>query len=1116
MNRRRILCVASCVVLMLLPLLAMRAHAQTYVTTDKPDYRPGETVYMAGTGWEPGETVTLTITTEPVSQDPLILHAAAVGSGDFTNSEFVVPEADVPLWFTLEAQGQSSGYGAEALYGSIPTTGSGPWVTTDHANYSPGQTVLITGEGWLAGEVVSLTITDDPPRRPPTFLNAFVDAEGSFSNSELLIREDDLGVHFTLEATGQTSGSTAQTTFADSPQEPPPVFMTMWGSLGSTPGQFRYPRAVATDAAGSIYVTDEDNNRIQKFMSNGAFLAQWSTSGPGGIATDAAGNVYVTDLTYHRIRKFTSSGTLLTQWGSYDGDAPPGSFYRPGGVAADPAGNVYVADTWFHRIQKFASNGAFLTQWGSQGSGVGQFSYPGGVATDAAGNVYVLDSANHRIQKFTSSGAFLSKWGSYGGGDGQLANAVGIATDASGNVYVADTGNHRIQKFTSSGTFLSKWGSQGSGTGQFQSPRGIAADVAGSIYVSDTYNHRVQLFAYPPSAGGIAGYARAACPNPGTGMPGLSIGAYRDGPGQTFVKGTVTDASGYYRLADLTVGNYWIRIVPPSSFEATANDLPVSVAPGADAAVDIELRDVAPPDPIDAPLPDVVGECSATITAAPSAIDNCAGVIRGTTSDPVEYTAQGTYTVHWQFADGAGNVLLQDQRVIVRDETMPSIQAPPAVPAVAGTGPAGCAALVTDEALGTAVGSDNCSGTVAITRSGVPYGNFFPVGTTTITWTATDAAGNRASATQEVRVTPGPGAVAGRVMADCPTPGTGLAGVRVDVFDSLGTHIGTDVTDAWGGYELVPLASRQPLTVTVVSPLGYRASAEDRAIRIECGETVTLDYTLACVEIVANPRSSGFWKHQVGVATGGPGNAQVDGATLCSYLDLIAEHFNGNAMNPVVVYEPPESGVCEDKVGVAKALLNLRGNVGMASRARQQLVSLLLNVTAGNIAQQQVVSEDGATVSQAITFCDRLIDGPSSGHELAKTIADQINNNLMVASEVIPLDTEHIAYRLGAGGATAYSLGQNLPNPFRGMTTITYALPRAGTVRVTVCDVGGRVIKVLTDGTMGAGQHRVSWDGIDQSGSELAAGVYFYRMEARAADGEGGPQIHQRKMIILR
>ena len=84
------------------------------------------------------------------------------------------------------------------------------------------------------------------------------------------------------------------------------------------------------------------------------------------------------------------------------------------------------------------------------------------------------------------------------------------------------------------------------------------------------------------------------------------------------------------------------------------------------------------------------------------------------------------------------------------DTTAPVITAPPDV-TVPASGP-GCTAVVTDAQLGNASATDNCSSCVVITRSGVPAGNVFPAGTTTITYTANDGHGNSSSATQTVTV----------------------------------------------------------------------------------------------------------------------------------------------------------------------------------------------------------------------------------------------------------------------------------------------------------------------------------------------------------------------------
>jgi len=182
---------------------------------------------------------------------------------------------------------------------------------------------------------------------------------------------------------------------------------TVFGAGGV--GQFDFPRGVAVDSTGNVYVVDVNNNRIQKFDSSGTFLTQWGSFGftdglfnsPQNISVDSAGNVYVVDTGNDRIQKFTDTGTFLTKWGGFG--SLDGELDNPQGVKADSFGNVYVTDPGNDRIQKFDSNGVFLTKWGSFGSGPGQFSFPVGVGVDSVGDVYVVDQNNDRIQKFAEA-----------------------------------------------------------------------------------------------------------------------------------------------------------------------------------------------------------------------------------------------------------------------------------------------------------------------------------------------------------------------------------------------------------------------------------------------------------------------------------------------------------------------------------------------------------------------------------------------------------------------------------------------------------------------------------------------------------------------------------------
>jgi hypothetical protein len=277
-------------------------------------------------------------------------------------------------------------------------------------------------------------------------------------------------------------------------------YVTEWGSPGGGDGQFTTPFGIASNGAGTVYVTDFSAGRVQRFSPDGAFLGSFGVpgaapgqfSGASHVAADAFGAVYVTDRDNARVQKFTSDGIYVLEWGTRgSGD---GQFHAPAGVAIDSRGNVYVVDPPTNRVQRFTPGGAFDLAWG----GPGRFTSAQDVAVDVFGDVYVLDAGANRVQKFGADGTpLLLSWGSAGAGDGQFNAPTGIATDGAGNVYVADTANQRVQQFTSEGTFVTRFGSAGTGPGQFANPVDVASDVTGAVYVVDQADARVQQLAEP-------------------------------------------------------------------------------------------------------------------------------------------------------------------------------------------------------------------------------------------------------------------------------------------------------------------------------------------------------------------------------------------------------------------------------------------------------------------------------------------------------------------------------------------------------------------------------------------------------------------------------------------
>jgi GH18 family chitinase len=86
------------------------------------------------------------------------------------------------------------------------------------------------------------------------------------------------------------------------------------------------------------------------------------------------------------------------------------------------------------------------------------------------------------------------------------------------------------------------------------------------------------------------------------------------------------------------------------------------------------------------------------------------------------------------------------------------------------------------------------------------------------------------------------------------------------------------------------------------------------------------------------------------------------------------------------------------------------------------------------------------------------------------------------------------------GGAAAAGLALRVagPNPFRESVDVVYTLPRPGPVRLTVHDVAGRLVRALQSAADG-GSGRARWNGTADDGTPVAAGAYFFRLDAAGA-----------------
>lgn len=187
-------------------------------------------------------------------------------------------------------------------------------------------------------------------------------------------------------------------------------FITSWNQAGAPFDTPLEPVDVAIGRDDTVYVADQDDY-VYAFNSNGTVVTRWgdgdgpfTESGPGtlesptAIATDAAGNVYVANEVTDRIEKFSSSGTYIGGWGG-PGDGA-GQLNNPRGITYTPSGRIVVADTGNNRIQEFTPDGVFLNRFGSEGTTNTQFRVPRDVASDCRSRLYVVDEVNHRVMVF--------------------------------------------------------------------------------------------------------------------------------------------------------------------------------------------------------------------------------------------------------------------------------------------------------------------------------------------------------------------------------------------------------------------------------------------------------------------------------------------------------------------------------------------------------------------------------------------------------------------------------------------------------------------------------------------------------------------------------------------
>jgi uncharacterized protein (TIGR03437 family) len=360
--------------------------------------------------------------------------------------------------------------------------------------------------------------------------------------------------------------------------------------------QLAYPAGLAVDSAGSLYISDSQNQRVRKVSAAGIIatvLGGSPSTGlltPTAVAVDPSGTIYVGDQS-HIVRAYTTGGLWRNIAGTgvqgFTGDGGPAVNARittANDLAADRAGNLFIADGVRARrvdvnsiIATVAGDG-YLQAVGDGGpAAAARLFRPSAVSLDASGNLYIADAGTQRVRVVTPEGRIGTLAGTgvagYSGDDGpafaaQLNLPMGVATDASGGVFLADTNNNRIREIGLDARIRTIVGTGNSGVGQeglpgtqtvLHAPQAVCADRAGALYVVDTGNHRVLR------SGAGATVMSAA----GNGSPGA---AGDGGPARLAQLHSPTacavNTAGTLFVAD--TGNHAIRAITPDGTISTA------------------------------------------------------------------------------------------------------------------------------------------------------------------------------------------------------------------------------------------------------------------------------------------------------------------------------------------------------------------------------------------------------------------------------------------------------------------------------------------------------------------------------------------------------------------
>ncbi len=554
------------------------------------------------------------------------------------------------------------------------------------------------------------------------------------------------------------------------------------------------------------------------------------------------------------------------------------------------------------------------------------------------------------------------------------------------------------------------------------------------------------------------------------------------------------------------------------------------------------VDDVTTPVPDAATLPTVTGECSASLSQTPTATDNCAGTIIGTTTDPLSYASQGTHIINWNFNDGNGNVSSQTQTVIIKDVTAP-VPDVATLPTITGNCEAG---------LEPPFATDNCAGQILGSTSDPLY--FDKEGTYTITWVYDDGNGNTSSQDQTIviedDIAPVPDrnnlptlrAQCGLTVSTIPTATDRCVGAVVGTtsdpltYNTQGIHIITWTYDDGNGNSVTQ--TQRVVIRDNKAPVPDQANLP--ALTGSCSVMITNFPTATdnCVGSITATTDSPLEFDQEGTYAilwtydDGNGNTSVqtqwvivggDAAPNARCKDISIPMTGDGPVN--ISASDIDNGSFDDCSQVTLLISPAGGSIfgtGLPPAPSMDIhclngkeQNLLLSVTneKGNTAYCQAK----VTLQGTDTDNDGILDSCDNCPDTYNPDQKDSNNNgkgdaCEESSNPDPNPGGWGGWSLKKQGQEEFNIITELkafPNPFKEDLNLSFNLSQEERTTIEIFNIQGQRVHTLLSEIAPKGEHRVLWDGKDQDGQPMPAGIYMVRLRA-------GKALINQKVILQR